>query len=162
MSTPTQTPEPAAPATPTVPALLEDLTKLATQFRHSVEYAQGLEAELTRSKADLAAAKAAAQKPAPPVTLQKVAFDENTIAKTLDVLVERELLAETDREKTASLLRENPDAGLRLCQQVAAINTNLPAAQTGVGIAKEADERKSGLSENEFAKVGSAREWLEM
>lgn len=149
----------------TITAVLEDATKLATKLQESLAYAEQLEGEVksARNKIDTHLAEIERLKRArltpEPVVLQKVAnFDASLLDKTLDMLIQHEVLDEDDREKLASTLRDSgPDAALRFVQQVVAIAAPLPAPQGGRGIEKEAGAKLASPNSPEY---GDARGWL--
>lgn len=147
--------------------ILSNAQQLAVKLQESLEYATGLEGDIKSAKqtidtqaAEIENLKKARSKPEP-VVLQKVASaDQQTLDKTLDMLVQHEVLAESDREKLANTLRnEGPNAMLRLTQQVVAITAPLPVPSVGRGIEKEAGAKTvNGTVSPEF---GSAQRWLE-
>jgi hypothetical protein len=146
-------------------AVLEDATKLATKLQESLAYAEQLEGEIKSARAEIDTHRAEIERlkrarlTPEPVVLQKVAsFDPNVLDKTLDMLIQHEVLADDDREKLANTLRESgPDAALRFVQQVVAIAAPLPAPSGGRGIEKEAGAKTTGTTSPEY---GDARGWL--
>jgi chromosome segregation ATPase len=160
------------------PDLLEDSTKLVESLQETMKYAKsleeanvtlqtkaaGLQEAKTKLESEVEALKKAAQPE--PALIQKVAsVKDDCLDRTLNFLVERELLADGDVEKLASSIRQDPNVALRLVEQVAAVTANPVASGGGRGISKTAGERdnfeKGASAPIESGGFGSAREWLD-
>jgi len=144
--------------TPSVSDLLESTEQLAGHLKSAMEYGRSLEDTVRQKDQEIEQLKSAS--PAEPkVELQKVAFSNDQLDRTLDFLVERELLDPDDRVKVASQMRDDPNVGLRLMEQVAAITAQPIVEDGGTGIAKSAGT-KGASAQTESEDFGSADGWL--
>lgn len=144
----------AAALAPDVAAQLIELVDITDE---AIKSAKASEEKVVALQTELTALKAAGlDKPAPQVTLQKVAFDNLAVRRTVQALVDRSILPAEDFEKTANLLKDEPSFALDLLDRVASFH-EFPSAPVGRGIPKSANSKNLAASRKDSDPDGWGR-----